>query len=146
MKSIAALGIQLLSVVAVAGIGPTVAAAPASADSTLYASIAISYRTGATAASWNYRYEWAAEDAAEDACGSDDCVAYVNTASGLCAAVARAADNTWMWARAYSRAEAAANAIGASTGPRPQVIQTVCQDSAWGIGAIQTAAPQQPLE
>ncbi|MEU3014057.1 DUF4189 domain-containing protein [Nocardia asteroides] len=142
MKTVAALGIQLVALVATVGTATTVAAAPAAADSVLYASIAISTATGATAASWDYGSAWAAENAAEGACNASDCVAFVTATSGWCAAVARASDNSWTWARAADRGTAAANAIGAATGRYPRVIQTVCQDAALGIGAIESSGIQ----
>ncbi|MFF2086555.1 DUF4189 domain-containing protein [Nocardia sp. NPDC058176] len=144
MKSLAALGIKLVSVVALASIGATVAAAPASAGPTLYASIAISKKTGATAASWNYPSQRAAERAAEKACKKSDCEAFVTAASGLCAAVSRATNNNWSWARDTTRGVAAANAVGVNSGPQPRVVRSVCQDAALGIGAIESFGPEQP--
>ncbi|MFC6011842.1 DUF4189 domain-containing protein [Nocardia lasii] len=146
MKSFAAHGFQLISAVALAGIGATVTAAPASADSALYASIAISVRTGATAASWNYPSQRDAERAAERACDKLDCETWITVRSGYCGAVAQARNGSWSWGRATTRGVAAANAIGASSGPQPQVIKTVCQDAALGIGAIESFAAEQPTE
>lgn len=118
-----------LTTVALAIAGSIIAlAAPAQADSTRYGSIAISESTGNTGRSWDYGSEYAAEAAAVDYCGKSDCYAYVSFASGWCAAVARTRTGIWSWARASNRAEAAANAIGASPGPNPTVQTTVCQD------------------
>ncbi|MFD3706447.1 DUF4189 domain-containing protein [Nocardia sp. NPDC058658] len=146
MKSCAALGFQLISAATLAGIGATVTAAPASADSTLYASIAISQRTGATGASWNYSSQRDAERAAERACDELDCEAYVNVVNGYCAAAAKARNGNWSWARDTTRGVAAANAVGVNSGPRPRVINSVCQDAALGIGAIESFASEQPIE
>ncbi|MDO3647657.1 DUF4189 domain-containing protein [Nocardia mangyaensis] len=146
MKSLATLGLQLASVVALAGIGATVTAAPASAESTLYASIAISRQTGATAAAWNYPTQRAAEKAAKKACKKSDCKPYVTVASGYCAAVARATNKNWSWARATTRGVAAANAVGVNSGPQPRVVNSVCQNAALGIGALESFAPEQPTE
>ncbi|TDP39312.1 DUF4189 domain-containing protein [Nocardia ignorata] len=108
---------------------PTVVlAAPAQADSIYYGSIAISESTGTTGRSWNYDSASHAESSAVDACDESDCYAFVTVASGWCAAVALASDGTWSWARAGNRAEATANAIGASSGPNPIVQSSVCQD------------------
>lgn len=146
MRSLAALGFKLASVVALAGIGATVTAAPASAEPTLYASIAVSHKTGVTAAAWNYPTQRAAEKAAKRACKKSDCKPYVTAASGYCVAVARATNKKWSWARATTRGVAAANAVGVNTGPQPRVVNSVCQNAALGIGAIETFAPEQPTE
>ncbi len=118
-----------LMTVALAAAGPAIAfAAPAQADSTLYGAIAISESTWITGSSWGHSSASDAESDAVDYCDQSDCYAFVTVTSGWCAAVARASDGTWSWARAGNRAEAAANAVGVSSGPNPLVQTSLCQD------------------
>ncbi|KAF0836581.1 DUF4189 domain-containing protein [Nocardia caishijiensis] len=118
-----------LTATALATAAPTIAfAAPALADSPAYGAIAISESTGITGSSWNFDSASDARSAAVDYCDISDCYAYVTVESGWCAAVARASNGDWSWARASNRAEATANAIGASSGPNPIVQTSVCQD------------------
>lgn len=146
MKPLAALAFKAISIAALTGIGATLTAAPAAANPTLYASIAVSSKTGATAAAWNYPRQRDAERAAAKACKQSDCKAYVTVSSGYCAAVARSKNNKWSWARATTRGVAAANAVGVNTGTQPTVRNSVCQNAALGIGAIESFAPEQPWE
>jgi hypothetical protein len=156
LKSVAAPLARWGLVVAVAGVGPALSAASASAAGVQYAAIAVSESTGATGSAWNRSSPEEAENDAIAACNQEnppvfhpatgssaaytsggDCGWEVEIPSGYCAAVVQsdsydsAGDyrgHYYSSAWGQTRQEADYNAIQKGTGHGSQILTSVCQD------------------
>ncbi|MFD5180533.1 DUF4189 domain-containing protein [Nocardia sp. NPDC058379] len=114
------------AVIAAAGAGMAITAAPAGASADRWASIAISPSTGHHGYAADFDSQAGAEATAVEECGESDCFAYVDASSGWCIAAAHTSSGQWSWARATNRTSTEGMAL-ASLGGDAVVARWVCQ-------------------